>query len=64
MQDLIDAQNKHGGDYPSELDALIGKQMLFKVEITDGNLAHNWRNYAVKLTYDNADLIKQFISLS
>lgn len=23
VQDLIDAQNKHGGDYPTELDALI-----------------------------------------
>lgn len=58
----MDVQNKHGGEYPSELDNFIGKQMLFKVEITDGNLLHNWRNYVVKRTSGNADLIKQFIS--
>jgi hypothetical protein len=38
------------------------KQILFKVEITDENLKHNWRNYAVKRTSDNVDLINQFIA--
>jgi hypothetical protein len=37
------------------LDIFVGKQMLFKVEITDGNLMHNWRNYAVKRTSDDSD---------
>ncbi|XP_024633871.1 uncharacterized protein [Medicago truncatula] len=35
--------------------------MLFKVEITNGNLLHSWRNYGVKRTSDDADLIKMFI---
>lgn len=34
--------------------------MLFKVEITDGNLLHGWRNYSVKRTYDDVDLIGRF----
>jgi hypothetical protein len=50
------------GDYPIELDTFIGKQMLFKVEITNGNLKHNCTNYVVKRTSDNADLINQFIA--
>lgn len=34
--------------------------MLFKVEVTDANLLHNWRNYVVKRTTDDADIIKRF----
>jgi len=41
----------------------MGKEMLFKVEITDGNLLHGWRNYAVKRTSDDVDLIKRFKTL-
>jgi hypothetical protein len=37
--------------------------MLFKVEITDGNLMHNWRNYAVKRTSDDSNLMNQFVTL-
>jgi hypothetical protein len=40
---------------------MVGKNMLFKVEITNGNLLHNWRNYGVKRTSDDADLIQLFI---
>lgn len=45
--------------YPPELDTLVWKLMLFKVELTDGNLAHNWRNYSVKRVTDDKDLIKK-----
>jgi hypothetical protein len=37
--------------------------MLFKVEITDGNIAHNWRNYTVRRICDDSDVIKQFVEL-
>jgi len=50
VQDLIDAQPNNAKDYPAELDLFIGKQMLFKVEVTEANLLHNWRSYAVKRT--------------
>jgi len=36
--------------------------MLFKVEITNGNLLHNWRNYAVRRTSDDKELITRFIA--
>jgi len=55
---MIQALNSSG--YPQELDGLVGKHMLFKVEITDANLVHSWRNYGVKRTSDDADLIKKF----
>jgi hypothetical protein len=48
------------GDYPSDLNVFIGKEMLFKVEVTDGNLAHGWRNYSVKRSSDDVDLIGRF----
>ncbi|RHN57848.1 hypothetical protein MtrunA17_Chr5g0444831 [Medicago truncatula] len=63
VQDLIDAQGQANNSLgcPKELGLLVGKQMLFKVEITDWNLVHNWRNHGVKRTSDDADLIKRFI---
>lgn len=63
VQDLIDTQGQASNSlgYPKELGLLVGKKMLFKVEITDWNLVHNWRNYGVKRTSDDADLIKGFI---
>jgi hypothetical protein len=55
-------QHNRGGSYPSELDVFVGKRMLFKVEITKGNLLHNWRNYGVKRTSDDKELITRFIT--
>lgn len=46
--------NPQASEYPNEFDIVVGKQMLFKVGITDGNLMHNWRNYAVKRTSDES----------
>jgi len=56
-------QNNNNSGYPSALEIFIGKHMLFKVEITDGNLKHNWRNYTVKRTSNDPDLIKKFVDL-
>jgi hypothetical protein len=50
------------GDYPMELDILLGKKM-FKVEVTDDNLMHNWRNYTAKRVSDDIGIIKQFMEL-
>jgi hypothetical protein len=38
--------------------------MLFKVEVGDGNLLHGWRNYSVKRTSDDKDLIERFKTLN
>lgn len=56
-----DRQASNSLGCPSELDVLVGKKMLFKVEVTDGNLHHSWRNYGVKRTLDDSELIKQFM---
>jgi len=37
--------------------------MLFKVEIGDGNITHNWQSYSVKRVTDCEDLIKRFMVL-
>ena len=34
-------QGNPSREYPNGLDIFVGKQMLFMVEITDGNLMHN-----------------------
>lgn len=55
-------QNK-AADFPSEIDNFYGKHMLFKVEVGDGNLIHNWRSYAVKRITDDEDAVKRFMVL-
>lgn len=60
---MIDAQPNYSSDYPSDLDSFVGKQMLFKVEVSDGNLLHNWHNYAVKRTTADEDIINRFAVL-
>jgi hypothetical protein len=60
---LFILHSKDSVTYPPELDTLVRKLMLFKVELTDGNLAHNWRNYSVKCATDDKDLIKKFMTL-
>jgi len=58
---LIQQNNAH--DFPKELDNFYGKHMLFKVEVVDGNLIHNWRSYAVKRITDDSDVVKRFMVL-
>lgn len=62
VHDLIERHNQgnNNTDYPRELDVFLGKTMLFKVEVTQGNLLHSWRNYSVKRSSDDIDLIKRF----
>lgn len=52
-------QPNNSSDYPSDFDSFVGKQMLFEVEVSDGNILHNWRNYAVKRTTADEDVINR-----
>lgn len=37
--------------------------MLFKVEVAEGNIVHNWRSYSVKQVTADLDMIKRFMVL-
>jgi len=41
---------------------LIDKQVLFKVEVGEGNVVKKYRNYAVKKASDDVGVIEQFMS--
>jgi hypothetical protein len=56
-------QNQKGSNFPKEIDNLLGKRMLFKVDIKDGNIIHNWRNFTARRVTDDAGIIKQFMEL-
>ncbi|RHN73584.1 hypothetical protein MtrunA17_Chr2g0300061 [Medicago truncatula] len=58
---LMLGENNNAADFPSELDIFYGKHMLFKVEVADGNLIHNWRSYDVKRISDDGDMTKRFM---
>ena len=49
-------------DYPPEFNMFIDKQVLFKVEVSDGNIKKKYRNYAVKKASDDLSIIEQFMS--
>jgi len=36
--------------------------MLFKVEVSRGNVNYKWRNYAFKKATDEEDIINQFLN--
>ena len=40
---------------------LIDKQILFKVEVGEGNVVKKYRNYAVKKASDAVGVIEQFM---
>jgi len=48
-------------EYPADLDVLLDKQMLFKVEVSRGNINYGWRNYAGKRATSDGNIIQQFI---
>jgi len=48
-------------EYSADLDVLLDKQMLFKVEVSRGNINYGWRNYAVKRATSDGNIIQQFI---
>jgi hypothetical protein len=41
---------------------LLDKQVLFKVEVGEGNIIKKYRNYTVKKASDDVDVIEQFMS--
>jgi len=49
--------------YPTELDAFVDKRMLFKVEVSAGNLHRSWRSYTVKKLTQDDDIINRFLTL-
>ncbi|XP_027368512.1 uncharacterized protein LOC113874491 [Abrus precatorius] len=49
--------------FPLEIDTMLFKFFLFKVEITQANLDANWVSYNVKRLANSVDLINQFKSL-
>ncbi|XP_039685634.1 replication protein A 70 kDa DNA-binding subunit-like isoform X2 [Medicago truncatula] len=64
VQDLINEHEKGEGtnDYPPDFNVLIEKQVLFKVEVGEGNVVKKYRNYAVKKASDDVGVIEQFMS--
>jgi hypothetical protein len=55
---------RQGGasDYPTDFDVLLDKQILFKVEVGEGNIMKKYRNYTVKKASDDVGVIEQFMS--
>jgi len=57
---IIIVQRNEAAAYPAELDALVDKRMLFKVEVGDGNLH---RSYTVKKLTDDDDTVNRLLTL-
>ncbi|KAK2413154.1 hypothetical protein QL285_035892 [Trifolium repens] len=49
--------------YPLELNVFVEKKMLFKGEVSDANLFHNWHSYIVKKLTEDENIANQFLSL-
>lgn len=47
--------------FPSEFQSFIGKQFLFKVEVSDGNVSNGWQSFTVKKMSSDDDLIQKFV---
>jgi hypothetical protein len=54
-------QENGSREYPADLDVLLDKQMLFKVEVSRGNVNYGWRNYTVKKVTSDDNIIQQFV---
>jgi hypothetical protein len=59
---LLIFQQGGASDYPTDFDVLLDKQVLFKVEVGEGNIIKKYRNYTVKKASDDVDVIEQFMS--
>ena len=59
---LIFTQTNKDYDYLVEFKAFIDKQILFKVEVGEGNVARRYMNFAVKKATDDAGVIDEFMS--
>lgn len=64
-QSYLDAMSEAttAAECPQDLKMFVDKRMLFKVEVSDANLYHNWRGYTVKKMTMNDRIIKQIIDL-
>jgi len=47
-------------DYPTDFRVFMDKEILFKIEISVGNINRRFMTYAVKKATDDGDAIKQF----
>jgi hypothetical protein len=56
----VQPENKSIG-YPIDFNFFVDKKMLFKVEVSDGNINRKWRNYGVKRATDDVEVINEFI---
>jgi hypothetical protein len=45
--------------YPPELNVFVEKKMLFKGEVSDANLFHNWHGYIVKKLTEDENISKK-----
>lgn len=63
VQDLINERDEGtvGNDYPADFNVLIDKQILFKVEVGEGDVVKKYRNYDVKKASDDVGVIEQFM---
>ena len=50
----------HEDYFPSELNTMVGKKMLFRFEYTSFNMSHNNHVYQVKLMSGEAPMIEMF----
>ncbi|KAK2413153.1 hypothetical protein QL285_035892 [Trifolium repens] len=62
VQDLLDSMIQDLV-YPLELNVFVEKKMLFKGEVSDANLFHNWHSYIVKKLTEDENIANQFLSL-
>jgi len=58
---LLLKENKDD-DYPAEFKVFVYKQILFKVEVSEGDVTRKYRKYAVKKATDDVDTIAGFLS--
>jgi len=55
-------QTNKDAEYPPEFNIFVDKQILFKVEVSEGNVKKKYRNYTVKRATDDVSIIEQFMS--
>ncbi|MCH87898.1 replication factor A protein, partial [Trifolium medium] len=61
---IVEFNQEIGSDsYPPDLNMFLDKKMLFKVEVSKGNVRKWFKNYTVKRATDDAAIIQNFISL-
>ncbi|KAL2926026.1 Replication protein A 70 kDa DNA-binding subunit E, partial [Bienertia sinuspersici] len=59
---LMKVMQDDDDSYPEELNTMVGRKLLFNVEISDYNIKENWRVYTVTKMSDNESLIQSYLS--